>query len=98
MNQGISTLQGPHHVAQKFNRTTLPFCSASFTGAPVESVKLKSGAGFDTRLLPSPLPSAGSTVAAWREREQDETARTAAKAPSAVQRDTESITGCLLSD
>src|SRR5690349_18230651 len=31
-NEGISTLQGPHHVAQKLRMTTLPLKSVIFTG------------------------------------------------------------------
>src|SRR5579872_3392068 len=46
MNQGISTLQGPHHVAQKLRSTTLPLYSESFTVAPVASFRAKSGVGL----------------------------------------------------
>ncbi len=46
MNQGISNSQGPHQVAQKFNRTTLPRKSDSLTEAPLASFSVKSGAGF----------------------------------------------------
>src|SRR5262249_49904586 len=46
MNHGISILQGPHHVAQKFSRTTLPLKSESFTFLPVTSFSSKSGATF----------------------------------------------------
>src|SRR5579862_6221407 len=46
MNQGISTLQGPHHVAQKFRSTTLPLYWESFTVAPVASFRAKSGVGL----------------------------------------------------
>src|SRR5665213_1175337 len=44
MNQGISMLQGTHHVAQKFSKTTLPRRSESFTGLPDASSRTKSGA------------------------------------------------------
>src|SRR5205085_22642 len=46
MNQGISILQGPHHVAQKFTRTTFPLRSESLSVAPVASLREKSGAGL----------------------------------------------------
>src|SRR6266576_3200933 len=44
MNQGISTWQPSHQVAQKFTRTTLPLRSASLTSLPSISFRLKSGA------------------------------------------------------
>src|ERR1041385_3061079 len=44
MNQGISRLQGAHHVAQKFSRTTLPRNSESLTVLPEASSKANSGA------------------------------------------------------
>src|SRR5262245_61728403 len=37
MNDGISSLQGPHHVAQKFRTMTLPLKSARRTSAPFMS-------------------------------------------------------------
>src|SRR5215210_5580539 len=44
---GISALQGPHHVAQKFNSTTLPLNDESATSLPSRSFSLKSQlAGF----------------------------------------------------
>src|SRR5580692_11360358 len=46
MNHGISILHGPHHVAQKFSRTTLPLESESLTEAPLASVRVKSGAAL----------------------------------------------------
>src|SRR5258707_3128220 len=46
MNQGISILQGPHHVAQKLSSTTLPLKSESRRGAPFASLRLRSGAAF----------------------------------------------------
>src|ERR1041384_2043415 len=46
MNQGISSLHGMHHVAQKSRRTTFPRRSESFSGLPVGSLRAKSGAGF----------------------------------------------------
>src|SRR6185295_8515570 len=47
MNHGISTLQGPHQVAQKSSRMTLPLKSDSFTSLFVTSLSTKSsGAGF----------------------------------------------------
>lgn len=44
MNQGISTLQGPHQVAQKLSRTALPLYSDSETTLPSASFNLNSGA------------------------------------------------------
>src|SRR3954454_12161147 len=41
MNQGISILQGPHHVAQKSSSTTLPFRAASLTSLPSTSLRAK---------------------------------------------------------
>src|SRR5262245_1284823 len=42
MKPGISILQGPHHVAQKSSRITLPLKSASLTSLPVVSLSVKS--------------------------------------------------------
>src|SRR5271167_4526038 len=53
MNQGISILQGPHHVAQKLSNTTLPLKSESRKGAPLASLRLKSGAVFRSSATPS---------------------------------------------
>src|SRR6516162_3771214 len=44
MNIGISTLQGAHHVAQKFSNTTPPRSWDNLTGLPLESSRAKSGA------------------------------------------------------
>src|SRR4030088_2776277 len=41
---GISTLHGPHQVAQKFSRTALPRRSESLMGLPDASCAVKSGA------------------------------------------------------
>src|SRR5258708_23158755 len=46
---GISARQGPHQVAQKFRRMTLPCESARVTGFPSRLVSLKSGAGSGLR-------------------------------------------------
>src|SRR5712664_573906 len=46
---GISARQGPHQVAQKFSRMTLPWESARVTGFPSRLVSLKSGAGSGLR-------------------------------------------------
>jgi len=46
MNQGISTLQPPHVVAQKLSNTTLPLYCDNFTGEPVESRRTNPGAAF----------------------------------------------------
>src|SRR5262249_12866958 len=41
MNQGISILQGPHHVAQKSSRITLPLNADSFTSLLERSFSVK---------------------------------------------------------
>src|SRR5438874_8218456 len=41
MNQGISILHGPHHVAQKSSRTTLPLNDDSFTSLLFRSFSVK---------------------------------------------------------
>src|SRR5262245_20442970 len=41
MNQGISLLQGPHHVAQKSSRITLPLNDESFTSLLSRSLNVK---------------------------------------------------------
>src|SRR3990172_9507404 len=41
MNQGISTLQGPHHVAQKSRRMTFPLSALRATSFPVRSFSVK---------------------------------------------------------
>src|SRR5580704_19533762 len=46
MNQGISILQGPHHVAQKLSSSTLPLKSESRKAAPFASLRMKSGAAL----------------------------------------------------
>src|SRR6266853_4985570 len=46
---GISARQGPHHVAQKFKRITLPRESVSVTGLPSRPLSLNSGAGSGLR-------------------------------------------------
>ena len=43
---GISARQGTHQVAHRFSRTTLPWKSASRSGLPAASWKLRSGTGF----------------------------------------------------
>src|SRR5580704_9551814 len=71
MNQGISTLHGPHQVAQKLSSTTLPLRSESLTFAPVASLSAKSGAerrslaGFTAVLtLDDPQPARPNPSAA----------------------------------
>src|SRR5215210_7763658 len=41
MNQGISILHGPHHVAQKSSRITLPLNADSFTSLLFRSLSVK---------------------------------------------------------
>src|SRR5215469_14490626 len=46
-SQGVSILQGPHQVAQKFSSTALPRSSESFMLPPSSLSRVKSGAGVD---------------------------------------------------
>src|SRR3984885_3253751 len=46
-SHGVSILQGPHQVAQKFSRTALPRRSDSRMLLPSSDCKVKSGAGPD---------------------------------------------------
>src|ERR1035438_856485 len=46
MNQGISILHGPHHVAKKSNSTTFPLYSSRCTVLPSASFSANSGAGL----------------------------------------------------
>src|SRR5512135_3153708 len=41
---GISALQGPHQVAQKFTTTTLPESPFNSTGVPLDVLRTKFGA------------------------------------------------------
>src|SRR3982074_1352801 len=41
MNHGISILHGPHQVAQKSSRMTLPFSEESFTSLLLRSLSVK---------------------------------------------------------
>src|SRR5712691_3589427 len=67
ISQGISTRQGPHHVAQKFTSTTLPLYCASVTSLPSRSLKVTSGAGTGvsaalTKGLPSFVDMRSTTI------------------------------------
>src|ERR1044072_4079468 len=67
MNPGISALQGPHHVAQKFSRMTLPesLNDDSATSLPCRSFNLKSQfAGFASAMHAAVSSVAGSCDAA----------------------------------
>src|SRR5271168_576168 len=76
MNQGISILQGPHHVAQKFSNTTLPLKSESRKGAPFASLRMKSGAAFRSS-------ATLSSVRAWLGPEEQPTNNEVANATAA---------------
>src|SRR5262249_24379456 len=55
MNQGISILQGPHHVAQKSSRITFPLNDDSFTSLLLMSFSVKlrfAGFAFAGQLAP----------------------------------------------
>src|SRR5580693_1054284 len=76
MNQGISILQGPHHVAQKLSSSTLPLKSESRRGAPFASLRLKSGAAFRSS-------ATLSSVRAWLGAEEQPTSSEVASAMAA---------------
>ena len=62
---GISALHGPHHVAQKFNRMTLPLYFESETSLSSRSLTTKSSfAGFASAMHapPSPCSSLAATA------------------------------------
>src|SRR4051812_29714258 len=65
MNQGISTRQGAHHVAQKLSRTTLPRKSESLTGLPEASLSTKSGAILRFCGFTNPLLAVEVTLLNW---------------------------------
>src|SRR6185437_3084100 len=52
-NQGISSLQGPHHMAQQFTTTGWPLKSASETFLPEMSLSVNAGASLPRRFEPS---------------------------------------------
>src|ERR1700681_3811779 len=64
MNQGISILQGPHHVAQKSIRSTLPLSAARLTSLLFTSLSVKfrfAGFAFAGQAdLAGPVPSASA--------------------------------------
>src|SRR5271170_8529107 len=76
INQGISILQGPHHVAQKLSSTTLPLKSESRKGAPFASLRLKSGAAFRSS-------ATLSSVRAWLGAEEQPTSSEVTRAMAA---------------
>src|SRR5436853_6464769 len=56
MNHGISILHGPHHVAQKSSRMTLPLKDESFTSLLFRSLSVKfrfAGFAFAGHALPA---------------------------------------------
>src|SRR5438552_10738685 len=60
MNHGISILHGPHHVAQKSSRMTLPLNDDSFTSLLFRSLSVKFRfAGF--ALAGQALPAANTS-------------------------------------
>src|SRR3954464_9508011 len=64
MNHGISILQGPHQVAQKSSRITLPLSDASFTSLPSTSLSVKfrfAGFAFAAHAVVGGAPGAPST-------------------------------------
>src|SRR3984893_9095981 len=74
IRSGISALHGPHHVAQKLSKTTLPWASASVRGLPSRSSSRNSGAGSGFRTKRMTLPrSCGSAEAMPANSQQMET-------------------------
>src|SRR5271163_1269892 len=85
MNQGISILQGPHHVAQKLSNTTLPIKSESRKGLPLASLRLKSVAAFRSSAT---LSSARAWLGAEEQPTNNEVANaTAANGPPMADED-----------
>src|SRR5580692_9803180 len=86
MNQGISILQGPHHVAQKLSTTTLPLKSESRRATPFASLRMKSGAGFRS---PATLSSVRAYLGTEKQPTSSEvTSTVAANRPLMVNEDT----------
>src|SRR5262245_33761906 len=71
MRSGISSLQGSHHVAQKFSRMIFPLYDENFTSAPFMSFTVNwSGAVLPTALASSSnsgtrTDSAPSSTGGW---------------------------------
>src|SRR6478672_10019417 len=69
INQGISILQGPHHVAQKSRRMTLPLNADSFTSLLLRSFSVKlrfAGLAFAGQLAaPAAPPPSPVADASW---------------------------------
>src|SRR5262245_40862284 len=70
---GISTRQGPHHVAQKLIITTCPRCSCSRKFGPSRLGSVKSGAPADgvTAASAAPIASANTGAAMKRSAENN---------------------------
>src|SRR5215468_2046508 len=63
MSSGISILQGSHHVAQKFTRTTLPLYCATLTSFPSRLlITICVGPPFALALCLHPAPTAIRTA------------------------------------
>src|SRR5690349_21287473 len=91
---GISILQGPHQVAQKLTRTTLPLYSASFTGRLFWSLRTKSKVALPVASQEDPAcgrPDAGEDTSVSPGRDDRSIgsvsrARASAAAPAMIQR------------
>ncbi len=59
---GLAFLQGPHHVAQKSRRTTLPLRVEFVCFEPLVSLRLKLGAALPSRVLVLFCATAEKTV------------------------------------
>src|SRR5579885_2586892 len=80
-SQGVSILQGPHQVAQKFSNTALPRRSESFMFPPSSFSSVKSGAGVD---LPRTEGASGPLRRAMWKPMKSMTAATTATNSSAI--------------
>src|SRR5690348_16209975 len=68
MNHGISILQGPHHVAQKSSRITLPFSDSRLTSLLAMSFSVYfSAAGLALAGHAAPVPG-GAAASTWLKR------------------------------
>src|SRR3984893_4554890 len=82
MNQGISILQGPPHVAQKSSSTTLPLNAESFTSLLFRSLNVKfmfAGLAFAGQ-----APPAVAAASVWSGHGAGTVTNASASAPSAA--------------
>ena len=70
---GISTRQGPHHVAQKFSNTTFPLSCERLTAFPARSRNMKFGASSPTWTTPRPTTDCLTDCGGWASTTDDAT-------------------------